>query len=62
MDEQVIPDRMLTLTEVGALLNVSPKTVARELERGNLPGRKIGRQWRCSERAIHEWMRGKDAN
>jgi len=37
-------------------LHLSPKQVERAAERGNLPGRKVGGQWRFSRAEIHHWM------
>ena len=43
MDSQSDP---LTVDEAAAFLRVHPRTVLRLLARGELPGVKVGRQWR----------------
>lgn len=39
-------------------LHVSPAQVQRMADRGRLPGRKIGGQWRFSRADIHHWFEG----
>jgi PTS system nitrogen regulatory IIA component len=40
-------------------LHLKPAQVIRLAERGKLPGRKIGGQWRFSQREIHHWLEAK---
>ncbi len=49
------PD-VLTGDEVARLLRVSRDTVYRLAARGQLPGRKVGRIWRFSKDAIHDYL------
>lgn len=45
--------------DVGSLasyLHLNPDQVLRMVERGKLPGRKIGGQWKFSEAEVHHWL------
>jgi PTS system nitrogen regulatory IIA component len=44
------------LDRLAAYLHLSPAQVARLAERGNLPGRKVGGEWRFSPAEIHHWL------
>ena len=44
------------IDSLAAYLHLSPQQVARMADRGKLPGRKIGGQWRFSEAEIHHWL------
>src|SRR5262245_45933529 len=37
-------------------LHISPQQVLKMAERGSVPGRKIGGQWRFSQAEIHHWL------
>ena len=52
------PDEVLTLEQLASLLQVDPDVVRGLARRGELPGRKVGREWRFSRRAVLEWLRG----
>ena len=55
--EQMKKDRaVLTIGEVAELLRVHPMTVYRLLKRGDIPGFKIGGNWRVSVNALDRWM------
>ncbi len=41
---------------LAAYLHLSPQQVARMADRGKLPGRKVGGQWRFPEAEIHHWL------
>jgi excisionase family DNA binding protein len=47
---------VLTVAEAARLLRVGETTVRDLAARGELPGRKLGRQWRFSRRALLEWL------
>lgn len=47
---------VLSLEELAELLQVKPADVRRLAERGELPGRKIGRSWRFSREAVLAWL------
>jgi len=55
-----MPDDLeyLTPEQVAAKLQVHPRTVLRLLSRGELPGQKMGRQWRISAAALRKHMEG----
>jgi excisionase family DNA binding protein len=45
------------LEQAGAMVGVSGKTIRREIERGNLRGLKIGRQWRVRMAELHAYVK-----
>lgn len=47
---------ILTVNEAAALMRVSRATVYRLVTRGELPGRKVGRVWRFSKRALQAYF------
>ena len=47
---------MLTLKQVADRLQLSERTLYRLLQRGELPGRKIGGQWRFRLSEIDYWL------
>jgi excisionase family DNA binding protein len=49
---------VLTGEQLAELLQVDVKTVRSLAARGQLPGRKIGREWRFSRRAVLDWLAG----
>lgn len=49
------PD-VLTLGQLAELLQVDEKTVRSLAAKGELPGRKLGRQWRFSRQAVLDWL------
>jgi excisionase family DNA binding protein len=49
------PD-VLTLPQLAELLQVDEKTVRSLATAGDLPGRKVGRQWRFSRQAVLDWL------
>ena len=42
--------------QLAAYLHLGPQQVARLSERGKLPGRKVGGQWRFAPAEIHHWL------
>ena len=44
------------IQRLAAYLHVDPAQVARLADRGRLPGRKVGGQWRFSPASIHHWL------
>ena len=46
----------LTIEEVAQWLDVNPKTVYRLLQRKEIPGFKVGGQWRVNQDMLKEWM------
>ena len=49
---------ILTREDAAALLKVSPRTIQRLLKAGELPGRKVGGQWRFDRDQLRAWVRG----
>ena len=47
---------VLTIGEVAEMLRVHPTTVYRLLKRGDIPGFKIGGNWRVSVNALDRWL------
>ena len=50
-------DRILSIPEAAQLLGLAPNTVRHLARTGQLPGRRVGKQWRFSHRALTEWIR-----
>lgn len=55
--ENTLP-RIFTLGEVAEYLKVDEEMILREFEAGNLRGFKIGKEWRCSEENLLDYIRG----
>jgi excisionase family DNA binding protein len=51
-------DEVLTVDEAAELLQVAPGEVTALAEGGDLPGRKIGEEWRFLRRAVLAWLGG----
>jgi excisionase family DNA binding protein len=49
--------RVLPIHEICERLNVCPLTARRLMQRGELPARKVGRRWYCTEAAVQEFLR-----
>src|SRR5256885_1193104 len=47
---------VLSLEEAAALLRVKPNDIKEMAEAGELPGRKVGSQWRFSHTALMNWL------
>jgi excisionase family DNA binding protein len=54
----VADDEVLDLREAAVLLGLDERVVADEAARGNLPGRRIGGQWRFSRARLLAWLGG----
>lgn len=48
----------LSADEAAEMLNLHPRTVRRLLASGDLPGVRLGRQWRISAAALKAYMEG----
>lgn len=44
------------IDSLAAYLHLTPPQVAKMADRGNLPARKVGGQWRFSQAEIHHWL------
>jgi PTS system nitrogen regulatory IIA component len=51
-----MPQRDFDMDSLARYLHVTPAQVQKLAERGNVPGRKIGGQWRFSRGEIHHWL------
>jgi len=51
-------ERYLNVDEVAVVLRLHPETIKTLLRNEQLPGRKVGRQWRVSASSLEEYMRG----
>jgi excisionase family DNA binding protein len=47
---------ILTIEQAAELIGVSVKTFNKVLHSQSIPGRKIGREWKFSRRALIEWV------
>ena len=47
---------ILTVEEASELLRVSVNSIRASLARGQLPGAKVGREWRLSRQALANWL------
>ncbi len=55
------PD-VLTLEELAELLRVDTAAVLERAERGDLPGRRLGSQWRFGRAAVLAWLADGEAD
>lgn len=56
-----MPDAILTLPEVAALLKVADKTVYTMAQRGQLPAFKVRGQWRFKQLDLDRWIEDQKA-
>ena len=54
-----VRDDILTISDVSNLLKVSEKTLYGLAQKGDLPGFKVGGQWRFQRAAINSWIQVK---
>jgi excisionase family DNA binding protein len=47
---------VLTAEEAAEFLSFNPVTVRQKARSGEIPGRKIGKEWRFSRRVLLEWL------
>jgi len=52
----MIDDRILTVEQTAALLQINYETCRRYLNAGKIPGRKIGKQWRVVESDLKRFI------
>jgi len=55
-DQKNAVSAMLTVTEVAEYLKISRSMIYRLLKRGELPGFKIGGDWRFNAEEIDRWL------
>ena len=51
-----MPTRDFDIDSLARYLHLRPQQVARLADRGKLPGRKVGGQWRFARAEIHHWL------
>lgn len=51
--------KVLTVLDVAELLSLSPITVYRLANKGEIPAVRVGRCWRFTSEAIQNWLAGK---
>jgi excisionase family DNA binding protein len=58
--KEILNKEILNIEEASAFLAVSTKTFQKVLREGDMPGRKVGREWKFWRQALAEWVgRGK---
>lgn len=50
---------LMTVKEMAAMLRVSPQTLYKMLEQGEIPAVKVGSQWRFDREKIKDWIEGR---
>jgi excisionase family DNA binding protein len=53
---------VLTLGEAAAYLRIDRKSLGDAARRGEVPGRRIGGQWRFNQNALADWLAGSDTS
>lgn len=49
-------DEILTLEEVARYLKLKPQTVYKWAQEGQIPGTKLGKEWRFRKSILDEWI------
>jgi excisionase family DNA binding protein len=49
-------DEIMTLEEVARYLKVKPQTVYKWAQEGQIPGTKLGKEWRFRRSILDEWI------
>ena len=52
-------NEVMNLDELVEYLRVSKSTLYKLAQRGHLPGKKIGKQWRFHKGAVDAWLKNK---
>ena len=53
------PPNLLTAKQVAEILQWNPFTIVKKAEKGELPGFKLGREWRFRQEDILAWIEQK---
>lgn len=59
MNRPLEPHDVLTLADAAKYLRLKRAQVLALAERGDLPGRQVGDDWRFLKSALQDWLRGK---
>lgn len=51
-----LDDEVLTIDDLAKYLKLKRQTIYRWAQKGNLPGAKIGKEWRFRRSVIEEWI------
>ena len=49
-------DSVMTLEELASYLKVPKSTLYKLVQKGSIPGQKIGKQWRFARVSIERWL------
>jgi excisionase family DNA binding protein len=60
--DRINRDRLLTLTEVAGVLQVSIRILKRMLRTKKLPALKVGSQWRIRESQLQQWIEYRESS
>jgi excisionase family DNA binding protein len=52
----MIENEIMTLEEVAKYLKLQPQTVYKWAQEGQIPGAKLGKEWRFRRRILDEWV------
>ena len=55
-DQPSVDQEILNLPQAAAFLGVSSKTFQKVLRETDVPGRKVGREWKFSRTALAQWV------
>ena len=58
---ETAPREILNAEQAAEFLGFNPYTVREKARSGEIPGRKVGREWRFSRTALLEWLREAEA-
>jgi excisionase family DNA binding protein len=50
------PDEIMTVEQVAKYLKLKPQTVYKWAQEGQIPGTKLGKEWRFRRRILDEWI------
>ena len=53
-------DDIMTVEEVARYLKMKPQTVYKWAQQGQIPGTKLGKEWRFRRRILDEWIDASD--
>lgn len=56
MSEQAIPNEIWNSKKAASFLTISIPTLIKEAENGNIPGVKIGKDWKFSSIALYKYV------
>jgi len=55
-------DRWLSVDEIADHLGIKRDTVYKWISKGQMPGNKIGRLWKCNKKEMDEWVKSGSAS